>query len=51
MNFGQAFEAMKQGEKVKLPSWGGYWAWESNSIMMHTKDGQVINLLDTERPE
>lgn len=51
MNFGQAFKAMKQGEKVKLPSWGGYWAWENNSIMMHTKDGQVINLLDTDRPE
>lgn len=51
MNFGQAFELMKQGVKVKLPNWAGYWAWENGTIMMHCKDGQVIDLRDTERPE
>jgi hypothetical protein len=25
MNFKEAFKLMKQGAKVKLPSWGGYW--------------------------
>lgn len=51
MNFKKALECMQQGQKVKLPSWGGYWAWENGTIMMHTKDGKSINLLDTERPE
>ena len=51
MNFGQAFIAMKEGRKVKLPSWAGYWAWENGTIMMHCKDGQVIDFFDTARPE
>lgn len=51
MNFGQAFELMKQGVKVKLPNWAGYWAWENGTIMMHCKDGEVIDLRDTDRPE
>ena len=51
MNFGQAFELMKQGVKVKLPNWAGYWAWENGTIMMHCKDGSVINLLETEQAE
>lgn len=29
MNFKEAFKLMKQGYPVKLPSWGGYWYWES----------------------
>ena len=51
MNFKDAFKAMKEGKKVKLPSWAGYWAWEDGTIMMHCKDGAVIDLRDTERPE
>ena len=51
MNFGQAFELMKQGAKVKLPNWAGYWVWENGTIMMHCKGGEVIDLRDTERPE
>lgn len=31
MLFRKAFELMKQGMKVKLPSWAGYWYW-SNGI-------------------
>lgn len=50
MNFREAFEAMRKGAKVKLPSWAGYWAWENETIMMHTKDGEVLNLLETQRP-
>ena len=51
MSFGQAFELMEQGVKVKLPNWAGYWAGENGTIMMHCKDGEVIDLRDTERPE
>ena len=25
MNFKEAFKIMKQGAKVKLPGWNGYW--------------------------
>lgn len=51
MNFKDAFELMKKGRKVKLPSWGGYWYWdtEKETIMMQcrTKDnGEKGDLLD-----
>lgn len=51
MNFKEAFELMKQGKKIKLPNWEGYWALENDNIMMHTKNNEVINLLDTQRPK
>lgn len=51
MNFREAFEHMKRGGKVKLPTWGGFWAWENGTIMMHTKDGEEIDLRNTDRPE
>lgn len=51
MEFRKALECMMQGQKVKLPSWGGYWAWENDTIMMHTKDGETLNLLKTKRPK
>ena len=36
MTFAEALEAMKTGAKVKLPTWGGYWYWdtEKETIMM-----------------
>lgn len=44
MNFKQALEAMKQGHKVKLPSWGGYWEYDpdTNGIVIHCKEGRVL---------
>lgn len=51
MNFAQAFKAMKNGKKVKLPSWGGYWAWENNTVMMHCKDGKVLDIRETENTD
>ena len=46
MKFSEAFKIMKQGGKVKLPSWGGYWYWspEKETIIMHTKDGQEMDI-------
>ena len=29
MDFKNALEAMKHGEAVKLPSWGGFWRWDA----------------------
>ena len=53
MEFRDAFKIMKSGGKVKLPSWGGYWFWdvEKQSIMMHTKDGEDIDIRETKCPE
>ena len=44
MEFKQALAAMKQGHKVKLPSWGGYWEYDAkmDGIVMHCKDGNVL---------
>lgn len=47
MNFREALNAMRKGYKVKLPNWAGYWAWENDEIIMHTKEGTAIRLLDT----
>ena len=51
MNFREALNAMRKGYKVELPNWAGYWAWENDEIIMHTKEGTAIRLLDTQRPK
>ena len=53
MKFEQIFKEMKKGAKVKLPSWGGYWYWdeEKQTIMMHTKDGEELDIRETQRVE
>lgn len=50
MKFTDVFKAMKNGSKVKLPSWGGYWYWDTgkNTIMMHTKDGDELDIRETQ---
>ena len=50
MEFKEIFKHMKNGAKVKLPSWGGYWYWdaEKETIMMHTKDGKELDIRETE---
>lgn len=53
MEFRDAFNIMRSGGKVKLPSWGGYWFWDNDkaTIIMHTKDGEDIDIRKTKRPE
>ena len=60
MNFREAFKAMKAGEKVKLPSWGGYWCWDNDkqTIMMYCKQEDVdkgqkspLDIRETQRVE
>lgn len=60
MNFKEALGAMKNGAKVKLPSWGGYWCWdaEKGTIMMHCRpqdadsgQGEIIDIRETQRVE
>lgn len=59
MTFKQAFELMKQGERVKLPSWAGYWYWDEDkkTIMMQCKETQsdtgkdLLDIRETQRVE
>lgn len=53
MNFKKALIEMKAGAKVKLPSWGGFWYWDPDkqTVMMHTKDGEDLDIRETQRVE
>lgn len=53
MKFEEALKAMKSGISVKLPSWAGYWWWdeESQTILMYTKDGDCLDIRETQRVE
>lgn len=50
MRFEEVLKIMKDGNKVKLPSWGGFWKWDSEkeSIIMHTKDGEELDIRETQ---
>ena len=60
MKFKQAFEQMKyNNERVKLPSWAGYWYWDEDkqTIMMKCKEAQsdngkdLLDIRETQRVE
>lgn len=60
MKFKQALEEMKKGNKVKLPSWGGYWCWdnEKETITMYCRptdadegQGSILDIRETQRVE
>lgn len=60
MTFKKAFELMKyRDERVKLPSWAGYWYWDENkqTIMMQCKETQsdtgkdLLDIRETQRAE
>lgn len=60
MKFTEALKEMKAGNKVKLPSWGGYWYWdpEKETIMMQCRpqdadqgQGPVLDIRETQRVE
>lgn len=44
MKFKEAYDLLKKGFYIKLPSWGGYWSWDDDreTIMMHLKDDTTI---------
>lgn len=53
MDFDGAMNAMLKGAKVKLPTWGGYWYWdaEKRTVMIHTKDGEELDIRSTQDVE
>lgn len=44
MTFKEMLRPLREGKKVKLPSWEGYWKKDDNEIMMYCHDGRVLNL-------
>lgn len=53
-------EQMKNGAKVKLPGWNGYWCWDidKQTIMIHCRpkdsdkgQGEVLDIRETQRVE
>jgi hypothetical protein len=50
MNFGEAFKLMLQGHRVKLSTWTGWWYWDSEkeTVMMHCRDGQILDIRETQ---
>ena len=59
MKFDVAFAAMKQGCKIKRPTWAGYWTWDEKqeTIRMHCRPEEsdtgepVLDIRDTQRVE
>ena len=48
ITFKEAFnEMVLNGALIKRTTWSGYWAWENGTIMMHTKEGKVIDIRET----
>lgn len=50
LSFREAWFQLLNGKKIKLPSWEGYWIWENNTIMMHCKDGKILDIRETDNP-
>lgn len=48
MDFKKAYQALKEGHKIKREHWKGYWVKEKGTITMHCKDGSVIPFLETD---
>lgn len=48
MDFRHAWFELLNGKKIKLPNWSGFWKWENNTIKMHTHDGKVMDIRDTD---
>lgn len=40
MNFGEALEELKKGNKIKRKHWGGYWYLDSVVLESHAYDGE-----------
>ena len=56
MKFTEALREMKEGKKVKLPSWGGYWYWDKGkqTVMIQCRpqdsdQGELLDIRETQR--
>lgn len=47
LTFKEAYESMLNGEKIALPEWQGYWYVDNGTILIHTADGEEIDIRET----
>ena len=43
MSFADAVLAMKQGKRVRMPWWGGYWYIANNTLRVHCANDEDFN--------
>lgn len=43
MNFQEAVLSLKNGDKIKLPEWTGYWFKENDKILVFTGAGEILD--------
>lgn len=48
MIFKEMLRPLREGKKVRLPIWSGFWQKEGNEIMMHCHDGRVLNIREND---
>ena len=48
MDFRHAWFHLLNGKRVRLSHWAGYWEWKNNTIMIHTREGEVLDIRDTD---
>ena len=48
MEFKEAFKHLRQGLPIKRKYWEGYWIKEDNRIIIHLKEGDNLDIQDTE---
>ena len=47
MNFKEALANLRKGLPIKREYWEGYWIKEGNRIVIHLKEGDNLDLQDT----
>ena len=50
LSWKDAWFQLLNGRKIKRPLWEGYWVWENNTIMIHCRDGSVLDIRETDNP-
>ena len=48
MNFSSALFSMLGGHRVSRGHWEGYWCIENGEIIMHLRDGRILNIRESE---
>ena len=48
MNFKEALELLNRGVPVKRKEWKGYWIKKDNNIIIHLKEGEDLDIRDTD---
>lgn len=47
MTFASAFINLQRGHKIARSTWSGYWVLKDGMVIMHTRNGEDLRLVDT----